>query len=569
MSDNRRLLANCYELETKIGHGGTSDVYKAYDREAGNAVRAIKEISKADRDVYAMAKEEAMRIKELSESDKSNDFFPNIIRIFETEHFFYIVEDLIDGESMEAMLGEGPMPDKIFIEAAKQICSCMSFLHDKGIVHSDMKPENIMVVKKNNALMNDGSTIKLKFIDFGTMVRGSTDVIGYTPEYAAPEQFDHGHIDNRTDIFNIGATFYHMIQGKKPLKVNKDSEMRSSAERFVFSRRVDSSIKRIIMKCVAEDPANRYQSCDELYKDLRRAEKKTSQHIFAAVLGLSVACLAGSAILSFAAGRENERIIDDRYRAYVNMENFEDAIRLKPENIDGIYLKLIESYKQDSRLDAGENAFIMDNIKARHPISEKDSDYGECMYQIGNAYFLYYYPFDESYTEATDQELLSDRINTSYSWLDAALKSGQLGDEHYRRANIFYGICEFYVNIDRMETEGSDTPEMYSGMWENLESFSVFIDETNDMESVRVCQTLLHLISRYCGKFSRNGVTREQQEAVIDKIRNRVVSGSEIVYTNDIARSIAGSFNYDTVKKKIRGAYEDKKGDSYGTADIV
>ena len=164
MSTKARLLANRYEIEKIAGRGGTSVVYKAYDLQAERAVRAIKEISKSKYEEYDMAKQESALIKELYEADQSNAFFPNIIHRFETDHYFYIVQDFLDGESMGYMLEAGPMPYKMFIEAAKQICSFMKFFHSTGRVHSDMKPENIMVLKPGKTMLDNDAKIKLKFV---------------------------------------------------------------------------------------------------------------------------------------------------------------------------------------------------------------------------------------------------------------------------------------------------------------------------------------------------------------------------------------------------------------------
>ncbi|MDE6101957.1 MAG: serine/threonine protein kinase, partial [Ruminococcus sp.] len=207
------ILDNRYEIEKEAGRGGTSIVYKAYDLQAERAVRAIKEINKDNSAIYELAKKESKLIKELYEQDKSNSFLPNIIHTFGTHDKFYIVQDFLDGESMDKMLENGAMPYDMFIESAKQICSFMEFFHRTGKVHSDMKPENIMVLKPSTTLM-DGSrkkSIKLKFIDFGTAIKNESGVTGYTPEYASREQYEQRpNIDKRSDIFNIGATFYHM-----------------------------------------------------------------------------------------------------------------------------------------------------------------------------------------------------------------------------------------------------------------------------------------------------------------------------------------------------------------------
>jgi serine/threonine-protein kinase len=574
MNENVRLLANRYEVEKEAGRGGTSIVYKAYDRQAEGAVRAIKEISKANRDIYDMAKQESALIKELYEADKINAFFPNIIHRFESENHYYIVQDYLDGKSMDKLLDEKPMSDKEFIEAAKQICLFMRFFHSRGMVHSDMKPENIMVLNVSSDYMNGGSAIKLKFIDFGTAILNMSGVSGYTPEYAAPEQYRVLPLDKRTDIFNIGATFYHMIEGKKPLRVDNGTRMLSSQERFVFSRNVSPAIKRIIQKCVEDDPSKRYQSCDALYKELCHIEKKTSLRIVTALAALSVLCFIASGVLTGFAKKKDSEISKENYIFNVNKGNYAEAIKIDHTNRDGIYSKLIDDFTSDNMLDTDEDNFIINEIKSRDAIKETDSDYGKCMYEIANAYWLYYFPYNDSgnenmseeeqkeYNMKMELELEKSRIFASSEWFEKAVGSSDLKSysaDAYRRAEIFSGICRFYSDIDRMEKIGSDSAEFYNDMWKNIEALAEYIDEPNDVVSVRVCQTLLSLLSKYSAKFSRNGVEQSTQEKILEHIVSKVYQNGDISYSNDYARSIAELFNPEAVHKKLDMAYADSK----------
>ena len=195
------------------------------------------------------------------------------------------------------------MPYKLFISAAKQICSFMKFFHDTGRVHSDMKPENIMVLMPNAALSDNSAGVKLKFIDFGTAIKNATGVTGYTPEYASPEQYRQLKLDERTDIFNMGATFYHMIQGRKPLRVDNENRMMISQERFKFDKTISVDIKRVIQKCVADDPDKRYRSCDAVYRDLCRIERSTNLRLLVLCFILSAVSLAGAGFSSHMANR--------------------------------------------------------------------------------------------------------------------------------------------------------------------------------------------------------------------------------------------------------------------------
>lgn len=572
MSVNGKLLANRYEIEKIAGRGGTSVVYKAYDIQAERAVRAIKQIDKSRTEEYDMAKLESALIKELYETDLSNAFFPNIIHRFETERYFYIVQDFLDGESMGNMLDAGPMPQKTFIESAKQICSFMKFFHGTGRVHSDMKPENIMVLKPSKTLIDDGAKLKLKFIDFGTAIRNATGVTGYTPEYAAPEQYRQSRLDERTDIFNMGATFYHMVHGRKPLKVYSDNRMMTSQERFKFDKNISTDIKRIINKCVADDPEMRYKSCDALYKDLCRVERHSSVRWITFSFAMTVISFACAGISLHMAKSLDKKNTAERYEANVNKGNYAEAIKLDHTNKDDIYSKLIQDFTSDSRLDADEDNFIINEIKSPDSIKKSDDNYGRCMYEIANAYWLYYSPYEEdtsgmsedeqkAYNMRRELELEKSRISASYEWFEKAVNGEDLREEMpdaYKRAQIFLNIGKFYNDIDRMEKEGTDSQEFYVNMWKNIEDMSEYIDESNEVVSVRVCQTLLSMISRYSAKFRQNGVDAGSQEKILEHINKKVYQGGEISYSNDYARSIAESFDTEAVRLKLEMAYADE-----------
>lgn len=558
MGNQNRLLANKYEIECIIGKGGTSTVYKAYDLEAERAVRAVKEVDKSNRAVYEMAKQESSLIKELCGLDKTNSFFPMIIQRFETQTHFYIVQDYLDGVPMNVMLSSGAMDDKVFCSAAKQICSFMEFFHHTGRVYSDMKPENIMVLKFGDTVLDGNSELKLKFIDFGTAIRHKTDPTGYTAEYAAPEQYRLEKLDPRTDVFNIGATFYQMIQGRKPKSVSDGKQLRTSRERFPFDKNINPDIRRVIQKCVADDPAKRYRTCSEIYHDICRIERKNSIRIVAVTAILTVVCLLGGGVLTYAANRKEQANLTAKYNEYVNTGNYAEAIRLDHTNRDGIYIKLIESFKDDIKLDAAEDNFIINEIKACDSIRETDSDYGECMYQIAYAYWLYYNPYQTD--DMTNLELEKIRNETAYQWFERAVSSNDLkqNDDHYRKAEILCSACAFAVEIDKMEKEGNDNPAVYTDMWKNLEALSFYIDEENEVVSARVCQTLLSLISRKAARFSRNGVTKSQQMEILTKIQEKVYRGGKITYSNVYAKEIAELFHVEDVKLKLDMAYADE-----------
>lgn len=555
------LLANRYEIEKIAGTGGTSVVYKAYDLQAERATRAIKEISKANPDVYDMAKLESQLIRELYERDTSYGFLPNIIHRFEIGDKFYIVQDYLDGETMDKTLQAGAMPYETFLESAKQICQFLTFFHSTGRVHSDMKPENIMVIRSDTSWDKQKKhTVKLKFIDFGTAVRNEAGVTrGYTPEYAAPEQYREGRLNERTDIFNIGATFYHMITGRRPMCVSNTSRVLTAAERFRFDKNINAEIKRIILKCVQDDPNARYKSCEAVYKDLMHIEKNFHLRLITAFYIGAVVCISGAGICAFLSNSVKDNADSERYAQYFSAGQYDAALQIDHKNRDGIYTKLINSFTQDEKLDSKEDNFIINEIKCRSDLAPTDSDYGRIMYEIGNAYWLYYDPHTEG-AELSESELEKNRITVSYEWFEKAVESEAFAaaePEVYARASIFRSIGQFYIEIDRKEREGTDDKEFYQNMWNSLKQMAEFVNDTNEVVGARVCQTLCTFISRYSAKFRQIGVKQSEQEAILDTIDGQLYKDGLLTYTNVYSIRIAETMDVDAVRLKLSMAYAD------------
>lgn len=559
MNGQGRLLSDRYEIAGEIGKGGTSVVYKAYDRSAANAVRAIKEIKTSNAAYCSMADKESQLIKELYERDKSNGFFPNIIERFESEGYYYIVQDYIDGQSMIDVLEGGAMPKDIFLEAAKQICSFMKFFHDTGRVYSDMKPENIMVLRPTShmAAGDAKKTVKLKFIDFGTSIKNETGAAGYTPEYAAPEQYNRRQLDERTDIFNIGATFYHMIQGRKPIRINGENRPLKSVERFRFDKNVNSEIKRLIIKCVSDDPEKRYKNCDALYRDICRIEKYSYLRIIALFFSMAVFCFGLSGFSAFHAKSLEEKNIAEKYTSYVNQGDYANAIKLDHTNRNDIYIDLINSFTADQKLDMEEDNFILNEISSRDDISPTDSDHGMIMYRIAMAYWLYFYPYDKA--DNGDQSFEKARIDNSIGWFAKAVEDENFRQSHpdeYAKAEIYYNIGKFYSEIEQSEREGTDDRAFYTELWEKLSQTAEFINDPNDVVSARVCQTLLSFISRYSIKFKQIDVRQSDQKAILDSIESKVYgSDGSITYSNTYANRMAEDFDLGAVRESLHNAY--------------
>ena len=244
-----------YEIKSIIGKGGMSTVYLAEHKRL-HTRWAMKEVRK----------QQGTRFDFLAESNilkrLQHPMLPRIVDIFEDRDCIYIVEDFVEGITLDGLLKQQKKLDEPQgLQWLRDLCGVLTYLHGQRphpIIYRDMKPSNIM-------LQPDGS---LKLIDFGIAreykqeSNADTTYIG-TKGYAAPEQFGKAQTDARTDIYSLGVTMYHLLTGKSPYE---------PPYQFVPVRQLvpelSHGIEYILNKCVQSEPADRYQTVDELVDDL-------------------------------------------------------------------------------------------------------------------------------------------------------------------------------------------------------------------------------------------------------------------------------------------------------------
>src|SRR5260370_22315332 len=169
-----------------------------------------------------------------------------------------------------------PLPRGLRI--MEQTCSALQFAHDRNIVHRDIKPANLMLTPDDTVKVTDFGTAKI--LQFGT-VQQTAHVVG-TPSYMSPEQIKGKVVDGRSDIFSLGVVLYEMVTGEKPFPGQNITTViyKIVNEEPTAPRDIDSSIhpglNDIIMKALAKEPAARYQSCRELFEDLRNYRSLSS-----------------------------------------------------------------------------------------------------------------------------------------------------------------------------------------------------------------------------------------------------------------------------------------------------
>lgn len=291
-----------YEIKSIIGKGGMSTVYLAEHKRL-HTRWAVKEVRK----------QQGTRFDFLAESNilkrLQHPMLPRIVDIFEDRDCIYIVEDFVEGITLEDLLKQQKKVDESQgLQWFRDLCGVLAYLHGQRphpIIYRDMKPSNIM-------LQPDGS---LKLIDFGIAreykqeSNADTTYIG-TKGYAAPEQFGKAQTDARTDIYSLGVTIYHLLTGKSPYE---------PPYQFVPVRQLvpelSHGIEYILNKCVQSEPSDRYQTVDELVDDLDHIyrfdrawqkyqnAKRIRVAVVAVMLVASVGLMAGGQVLM---GQEKE-----------------------------------------------------------------------------------------------------------------------------------------------------------------------------------------------------------------------------------------------------------------------
>lgn len=241
------VLGGTYELHEEIGRGGMGSVYKARHRRLGHwvAVKLLTGELAAVPEFQTRFEREARALAMLSH--------PNIVTVHDFGNegdVSYIVMEYIDGRPLSQLL---PLPVPQAVQIAIQVCDALAFAHSKGIVHRDVKPENILVASDGRVKVSDFGIARM----LGTDGRGWTvttgDVVIGTPHYIAPEALSGAKPDVRMDIFSLGVVLYHVVTGRLPVG---DFEP------------APPPLDGIVRKALAPDPSKRYASVDEMRRDL-------------------------------------------------------------------------------------------------------------------------------------------------------------------------------------------------------------------------------------------------------------------------------------------------------------
>jgi len=273
----RSLLGKRYEILALLGEGGMGAVYKAQDRELDRvvALKVIRPELAVHPEVLARFKQELILARKVTHR--------NVIRIFdlgEAGGTKFITMDFVDGQDLKALIkARGKLPVEEIVQILKQVCFALEAAHSEGVVHRDLKPQNIMVDQQGKVYVMDFGIARS--VEPGGMTQ--TGMLVGTPEYMSPEQVRGEHVDLRSDIFALGLILYELLTGEMPFKADtaQASMYKRTREPARPATEVDPNVPQFLSdvarKCLEIDPQRRYQSTSEMVKDLDAWAEGTSK----------------------------------------------------------------------------------------------------------------------------------------------------------------------------------------------------------------------------------------------------------------------------------------------------
>lgn len=308
---SNNVIAGRYELNKLIGSGGMADVYVAHDSVLGRKV-AIKVLNEE----LAANKKFSQRFKQEAKSASAMDH-PNIAKVLDAGEtsetdaagvkrtYAYLVMEYVDGLELSKLVARGPLKVPEAIRVTKELLSAVEFAHNKGIVHRDIKPDNIMLSRAG----------KVKVLDFGIAravaetfddIATTTSILG-TAAYFSPEQAQGQKVDIRTDLYAIGIVLFEMLTGKVPF--SGDTAVAVAHQHIhahppapsSLNPKVSLALDQVVFTALAKDKADRFQTTAEFGRELRaaaavKASTGSIPKIVPVVAETSVDSLFGSAI---------------------------------------------------------------------------------------------------------------------------------------------------------------------------------------------------------------------------------------------------------------------------------
>jgi serine/threonine-protein kinase len=272
----RQIADGKYIIDSLIGSGASGAVYRAQHRELRRtvAIKLLHPHYQRDPEFMSSFRGEALAASQLDH--------PNVMRVLdfgqEGDGLVYIVMEYLSGRTLQSLLDEERrLPAERAVELMIQVCAALSVAHDHGIIHRDIKPDNIMLVPSRN---DEGATFELvKVCDFGIAAlefdKSERGVIAGTPEYMSPEQATGGDVDARSDVYACGICLYELVTGRPPFIGDKPGEIllkqleETPRPPSQIIKGLDPLLEEVIVRAIQKEPTMRHQSARELRVELK------------------------------------------------------------------------------------------------------------------------------------------------------------------------------------------------------------------------------------------------------------------------------------------------------------
>jgi serine/threonine protein kinase len=269
-------LLGSYRLIDRLGAGGMGEVWRAEDtrllREV--AIKILSERIANDPEWKARFLREARTIAQMNH--------PNIATIYSIEQEaekLFIVMELVEGESLATVLAKGPLPPPEAVRIIRHVAEALAEAHEKGIVHRDVKPDNVIVGKRGTKVLDFGIAKQLVSTTESPTLTQAGLIVG-TPFYMSPEQALGRPVDARSDLFSLGVVLYEALAGKRPFEGESVTEtmmniiMQEAPDLAVVAPSLPPSLSDVVNRALQKKPERRFGSAGEMVDALSRVDFK-------------------------------------------------------------------------------------------------------------------------------------------------------------------------------------------------------------------------------------------------------------------------------------------------------
>lgn len=275
MTGQEKILNRRYRLDNQQGSGGMAVIYKATDLALGRvvAVKILRPSLTSDHSFLIRFRQEARNVANLAH--------PNIVTVHDVGqdgNTHYIVMEYIDGENLKDIIREDiPLSVDRVLDIAIQMCAGIGYAHRAGLVHADVKPQNILVTSENIVKVTDFGIAQALAM---TKPEERQKVVWGSPHYFSPEQAQGEYPTPASDVYSIGIVLFEMLTGRLPFSGADQQELALAHIRKMppriseLSPKVPTDLERIVQKALSKEPASRYRSADQLGRILIAYKEK-------------------------------------------------------------------------------------------------------------------------------------------------------------------------------------------------------------------------------------------------------------------------------------------------------